>query len=73
MLGYILGPVLFLIYKNYLHYAIKHCKVYHFADDANFSNLSHSIKNIKEQVKYGLKNLNNWLKSNRICFNVGNI
>ena len=33
--GYILGPLLILIHINDLRYAIKHCKVHHFADDTN--------------------------------------
>ena len=31
--GSVLRPLLFLIYINDLHVAIKHCKVHHFADD----------------------------------------
>ena len=41
-----------------------------FADDTNLLNFSHSTKNMNEQVNYDLKNLNNWLKANEICFNV---
>ena len=42
--GSILGPLLFFVFTNDLHYAIKHCKVHHFADDTNLLNFSHSIK-----------------------------
>ena len=31
----VLGPLLFFLYINDLNLAIKYCKVYHFADDAN--------------------------------------
>ena len=54
-----------------MHYAIKHCKVYHFADDTNLLNLSYSIEKMKKQVNYDLKNLNNCLNTNNICLNVG--
>ena len=36
----LLGPLLFLIYLNDLHQAIKFSKVYHFADDTNLLNIS---------------------------------
>ena len=45
-------------------------KVHHFADDTNRYNLSHSIKKMNKQVNYDLKNLNNWLNTNKICLNV---
>ena len=68
--GSILRPLLFLIYINDLHYAIKHYKVHHFVDDTNLLNFSCSIKKIKKQVNYDLKNLNNWLNANKFCVNV---
>ena len=64
--GSILGPLLFLVYIN----AIKHCKIHHFPDDTNLLNFSHSIKKMKKQVYYDLKNLNNWLNAKKMCLNV---
>ena len=68
--GSILGSFLFLIYINDLHYSIKFCKVYHFADDTNLINFNISIKVINKQVNKDLKTLSNWLNANKICMNV---
>ena len=43
----VLGPLLFLIYINDLHKAIKYSLVYHFADDTNLHNLNSSPKRMQ--------------------------
>ena len=63
--------LLFLIYINGLHAAIKYSEVYHFADDTNLRNFNSCVKSINKQVNYDLKNLSNWLKANKISLNVG--
>ena len=65
--GSILGPLLFLIYINDLHFAIKYCKVHHFADDTNLLNFNNSIKKINKQVGHDLKYLSYWVNANKIC------
>ena len=67
--GSILRPLLFLIYINDLHFAIKYCKVHHFADDTNLLNFNSSIKKINKQVGRDLKYLSFWLNANKICLN----
>ena len=66
----ILGPLIFLIYINDLHFAMKYCKVHHFADDTNLLNFNNSIKKINKQVGHDLKYLSYWLNANKICLNV---
>ena len=59
--GSILGPLLFLIYISDLHFAMKYCKVHHFADDTNLLNFN-SFKKINKQVGHDLKYLSYQLK-----------
>ena len=69
--GSILGPLLFLIYINYLDVEIKYSEVHHFVVDTNLLNFNSCVKYINKQVNYDLKNLSNWLKANKIYLNVG--
>ena len=68
--GSILGPFLFLIYINDLHYSIKFCKVNHFADDANLINFNSSVKVMNKQVNKYLKTLSNSFNATKTCLNV---
>ena len=68
--GSVLGPLLFLLYKNALNQEIKFCKVHHFAGDTNLLCLSNSIKKLNKQVNADLKHLVNGLNANKISLNV---
>ena len=64
--GFVLGPHLFLTYINNLHKAIIHCKVHQFA---SLFHTNRSLKNLSKLVNHNMKQLNNWLNTNKISLN----
>ena len=68
--GFVLGPLLFLLYINELNQAIKFCTLHHFSDDTNLLYLGTSIKKLKKLVNINLKNLLNQLNAKKISLNV---
>ena len=67
--GSVLGPLLFLIYINDLHCAIKHSTTRHFADDTNLLIRNSSLKKLKKKLNLDLRSLTAWLKANKISLN----
>ena len=67
--GSVLGPLLFLIYINDLHKAIKYSTTRHFADDTNLLIKGKNLKKMKKHLNYDLDQLCEWLKANKICLN----
>ena len=68
--GSILGPLLFLIYINDMHTAVKFSTVYHFADDTNLLYHHKNPKVLRKHMNSDLKLLYNWLCANRLSLNV---
>ena len=67
--GSVLGPLLFLIYINDLHTAIKFSTTRHFADDTNLLIKNKSPKQLQKQLNIDLGQLCKWLKANKISLN----
>ena len=67
--GSTLGPLLFLLYINHLHFAFSKLTVHHFADDTNLLFANKNIGTIESNVNYELKILVDWLRSNKLSLN----
>ncbi|XP_057308213.1 uncharacterized protein LOC130646091 [Hydractinia symbiolongicarpus] len=68
--GSVLGPLLFIIYINDLHNAIKHSSTFQFAHDTSMQCCGKSSKTLNKQVNEDLKLLLHWLIVNTISLNV---
>ena len=67
--GSVLGSLLFLIYINDFHQAIKLSGVHHFADDTNLLLVDNFLKKIIKHINHDLKLLNTWPSANRVSLN----
>ena len=69
--GFILGPLLFLLYINDLSQSIKNSKIH--IDDTNLLYASSSFKDINKKINFDLSILVQWLWANKIALNVNKI
>ena len=67
--GSVLGPLLFLLYINDLHFSIRTSETYHFADDTHLLNFSKTVWSLCGRVNSDLRILVEWLKANKISLN----
>ena len=67
--GSVLGPLLFLLYINDLHYCIHSSETYHFADDTHLLNFSKTVWSLCGRVNADLRVLVSWLNANKISLN----
>ena len=68
--GSILGPLLFLIYINDMHSAVKHSIVHHFADDTNILCSDKNPINLRKKMIEDLRLIHKWLWATRLSLNV---
>ena len=68
--GSTLGPLLFLIYINDLRFCLHITAVSHFADDTCITYSSKDLKSLKKVINSDLREVMEWLNSNRLSLNV---
>ena len=68
--GSTLGPLLFLLYINDMHFSMNKAIVSHFADDTCINFHAKKIKTLETVLNTDLKVVSDWLNSNRLSLNV---
>ena len=60
----------YFLYINDLQYCLKYASSSHFADDTCLIYASKNPKTLETNLNYDLKNLTQWLSSNRLSLNI---
>jgi len=63
--GSILGPLLFLIYINYICHVAKMSHLILFADDTNIFVADHNLNNLICNINYELQLISEWFQVNK--------
>ena len=67
--GTILGPLLFLVYKNDLPNCLAHAEPGMYADDTHLTFASNNMKDIELYLNQDLANVRQWLIANKLTLN----
>ena len=68
--GSIIGPLLFLIFRNYLPNCLNVGSPRMYADDTNVTLSAATIPDLESQINSDLKYIDRWLKANKLILNV---
>ena len=69
--GSCLGPLIFLIFCNDLHYHLDYLNCIQFADDTTLYLSHHSKKYLRFMLETDLENISDWFRANKLTLNVG--
>ena len=67
--GSVLGPLLFILFVNDLHLAVKYSSVHQFADDTNLLVVEKSLKQLNKKVNRDLKLIVEWVRAKKLSLN----
>ena len=68
--GYVLGPLLFLLYVNDIHCSSDKLAFYLFADDTNLLYADKNLRTLELVVNFELHKVYEWLTANKLTVNV---
>jgi hypothetical protein len=72
--GYILGPMIFILYLNDLPYSLDHeCKLVLYADDTSVLITAKNYAELKNKVKPVLASMIEWFSANGLALNMEKI
>ena len=68
--GYVLGPLLFLLYINDFYKCSELFDFHHFADDSNLFYENEDLLDLESNINQELVNINVWLCANKLSLNI---